>query len=236
MTLFLFTHFIFILIIIIGDNMKVYMRNKDLTSSIGTALSLFVLLLIPILIIVFKYIELGSFKLLLEKHGSAFPFIIVFIVFDLYVLFAIFKPARKYVGKLLNKEEVTIKGKTCYLLTFEVEELYLREMYCYTKKENPFEVGKKYNMTIKELNWRIKKVDTEVVTEEKEQTELSRIINHPLTPVTISMLMAGFIFGSFILLCLIGLIFYTDYALFYILTMVIMGGGLFIVIKTLKEK
>ncbi len=180
MTLFLFTHFIFALIIILGDNMKVYMVEKDVRKSIGF---LFIILLIFIFLIYGSFVlsEADSFLGVFEGEDGSITFFVTYIISLISLVFVILKPARKYVGKLIKKEKTVINDKECYLLTFEVEELYLREMSCYTKKENPFEVGKKYNMSIKEVSGKIKKIDTEVVLEEKQQSTFSRIINHPLT-------------------------------------------------------
>lgn len=207
--------------------MKVYVKKGEYqTPTMGLIITI---VFLTFSIGIFGYMfTFDSFIEALAEVGIGFVFSLLFFSFGVLFIYFLLKKPKKYIAKLISKEETTYNGKKITYMCFELldkeepeeddEEPYEDEEYllkgdyqCYTYESNPLTVNNTYNIYVKEFNWQITKVDTDISLDNIEQKKSTK---RKISPFYLVM---GLFALMNISLGVLGLICYSEYAFYYIL-------------------
>ena len=222
--------------------MKVYVKRKDKKSSMLFGIG-FILFFLSISISVFITVFFRS-KSSIENvlsYGIELLFAIVFFITSIYLIFALFKKPEGYKVVLVEKKVQVYKGKTITYMKFnqasgfetinKKKKRKWTDYACYTKGENDFIVNNTYILMIKEFDHNPRYIceinDGKI--KYKEDT-----IKDYLASINYLWLIIKFILGGEVILCIIGLIKYPQYAAIYIIIGVFLSAGLFFISKKKK--
>ena len=212
--------------------MKIYTKKEgfSLNNPFGTFLASLMILCFPVFIIVITFFthsadytklmetyDIGIFKAYIYCNAGTIPFIIYFILCNIYLFILAFKKPRTFIGQLLKKE--VDDGGYCYMY-FKVDDYELKyfnkvkDVICYTKEDNNFIANKKYYITIKELYGDVKAIEeiNPSSLKEENQSIFATIITDPLNfaliPGAITLL-------SNIVICILAMYMFPEYILYY---------------------
>jgi uncharacterized protein YxjI len=204
--------------------MKVYEKKEDKVSNLFVAYIVMALFLVISLGIFISFIVYpGTFFEKIEKAGVLLLFAIVFLFFDGYFFYYLFKKPVKYKAKLINKTFENYNNKDITYLEFLLEgekksSFSFSKFKCYTLEKNDLIVGNSYSISIKQFNWSVKEVS---------EIDSSSIIDIPTVNMNIVIYAIIFIFAGTIGFGILGLLLYYDYSVAYLLALIIFVFGVY---------
>ena len=145
--------------------MKVYVRKGDYQSPIPGLIVTILFLAFSIFIFYFSFTAQNTGEFSLLDFSIPLTFAIVFFIFSLYFVHALFKKPKGYQAKLIKKYPNQYKGREITLMVFKAEvrddkKMSVQNKYiCYTYENNDLVENRDYIIKIKEFNWKIKTVE-----------------------------------------------------------------------------
>lgn len=138
-----------------------------------------------------------------SEGGIAILFGLSFFAISLLLIFFIIKGPKKYAAVLKNIDVTEEKGITKYNYKFELigdNDSVYDKYECYTDKDYNLEIGKTYGLRIKQMNWRVRRIEeyvgkVDTIKKEKKKNDLEGI--------NVVFYMFFFIFGGGILFLII---------------------------------
>ena len=162
-------------------------------------------------------------------EGIALLVLGVFLVLGIYFLYALIKLPTKYYCTLVDIKSSVVKGKSVVNLTFDLKKRHTQNndlvpstFECYVNSADELIKGTDYVVGIKEFNWDVKYVE--------EYSSSSNVKEYlPNTSFDIVFGIMYFIFGGFIVFCIIGIYYFPEYAFWYLLVSLIMTSIIFMI-------
>lgn len=197
--------------------MKVHMEKSNYESVLLILFIDFIFLGAPTIFFIIGLNNYNSFKDFFSKNAIPSCFFIVFLGIGLYFLYMTLKKPEKAKARLISKEMGTKNGKVVCNIIFKYIEHNNNDFdvhniiyYCYTYGENDLKINNIYNIYIKKTSGNIKKVDINPIINSNELMEIEIPKYSPLFKIFIAL------FTLFILVGIIGLIFYTKFWIYYV--------------------
>ena len=165
-----------------SNKVSVYTPKNIFWFSLGAFFFSLFLLAIIMFFLYYSYITEGNndFKNWFVTHffiiSFGFAFTYTFIFVTIYSL----KRPKKFIGELISKEKDKDGN---YMMTFSLDELSKKEIFCYTKEENTFKIYNKYVLYIKENSQIIKSIEeyNEETDKDYKLSSFTKYLNDPNT-------------------------------------------------------
>ena len=217
----------------VGDYMKISTIIKNrIEKYLIAVILIFILGVLPILYFYYTTILYRTWAEWFSKCAVMIPFFIIFLGGTVFFIVMIFKRPKKFNAILLEKK---INKEGILELFFEVKGYQKQYLSCLVEKDNDFNVGEYYLLTIKEVFEMILYIEDNN-NEKSNDTSFERIINHKDFPLYFGVLAVEFVLLFLIVLCIIGLILYPKYFYIYIIVAIILILTLFRVYILFKDK
>lgn len=222
--------------------MKVKVRNENYESPFVIAFIELVFIGVPLSYFIVLFKESENFGETIIKRAAPSIVLLMFLILGIILLISIIKPPKRYVAKLVSKKKTKYKDNNICEMRFEIvtdKEGVKGPLYsCYTDDSNNLEIEQRYNIYIKQLSRKIKKIDItnppkgsnnsrDYITYSDKDKAKNAIKN--LAIIFISLI------SCFILLGIIGLILYPQHMKHYMAWLGFNISALCVAIKLFKD-
>ncbi len=222
--------------------MKVKVKNENYTHPAVIVFIEFVFLGVPILYFISIFKGAESLIDVITKSAVNIVFLLMFLILGIIYLINIIKPPKKYVATLSSKKNSTYNGSNICEMNFKIVTNNVSgaspSYSCYTDEQNNLEIGQRYNIYIKQFGCKIKKIDVNGTPLESNRSHDYITYNDKTKGKKAIQNLAIFfiaLISAFIILGILGLIFYTQHAKYYAGWLGFNIGALYLVIKIFRS-